>query len=66
MQKAGMVSFGVDVYAPDFLAYAGACGVKGFKVEDPGELRGVLRQAMSYNGPVLVDILIKDEKPAFI
>lgn len=66
MRKAGMVPFGVDVYAPDFSVYAGACGVKGFKVEDPGELRGVLSQAMSYNGPVLVDVLIKDEKPAFI
>jgi len=66
MQKDGMVSFGVDVCAPDFSVFAGACEVKGFKVEDPGELRGVLSQAMSYNSPVLVDVLIKDEKPAFI
>jgi len=66
MQKAGMVPFGVEVYAPDFSVYAGACGVKGFKVEDPGEIRSVLSQAMSYNGPVLVDVLIKDDKPEFI
>jgi len=66
MQKAGMVPFGINVHAPDFSAFAGACGVKGFKVEDPQKLRGILNQAMSHNSPVLVDVLIKDEKPAFI
>ncbi|MTI83076.1 MAG: thiamine pyrophosphate-binding protein [Firmicutes bacterium] len=66
MQKAGMVSFGVDVYAPHFFVLAEACGVKGLRVEDPGELRGLLNQAMSYSSTVLVDVIVKDEKPAFI
>ena len=31
--------------------------VKGWKVEDPAQLAGVLKQAIAFGGPTLVDIV---------
>jgi pyruvate dehydrogenase (quinone) len=36
---------------------AEAMGVKGFRVEDPAKLEGVLREALAHKGPVLVDVV---------
>ncbi len=35
-----------------------ALGGKGFYVKDPAELRGALDEAMAFDGPALVNVLL--------
>ncbi len=61
--KAGQkASFGERYYSVDFnrtdhAAVAEAFGVKSWRVEDPADLDGVLRQAVEHGGPTLVDVV---------
>ncbi|MDH3665789.1 MAG: thiamine pyrophosphate-binding protein [Paracoccaceae bacterium] len=58
-QKSGFDSryFSVDFSRTDHAAVAPAYGVKSWRVEDPGELEGVMRQAIAHDGPTLVDVI---------
>ncbi len=58
-QKAGFGGryFSVDFSRSDHAAVAAAFGVKSWRVEDPGELRPVLKKALAHDGPTLVDVL---------
>ena len=42
---------------PDFAAVARAAGVTGIRIEDPGDVRDGLHEALEADGPVLVDVL---------
>ena len=61
--KAGQRSgFGERYYSVDFsatnhAAVAEAYGVRAWRVEDPGQLQSVLRQAVDHGGPTLVDVV---------
>ena len=61
--KAGQkTGFGERYYSVDFdrtdhAAVASAFGVKSWKVEDPDQLRAVLKQAVEHAGPTLVDVI---------
>jgi pyruvate oxidase len=50
-------NFGTDLHNPDFAAYAEACGGAGIRVEQPGDLRGAMKKALSMNLPVIVDLI---------
>jgi pyruvate oxidase len=50
-------NFGTDLHNPDFAAYADACGGAGFRVEQPGDLEGMVKKALSMNRPVIVDLI---------
>jgi acetolactate synthase-1/2/3 large subunit len=50
--------FGVEFGNPDLVAYAGAFGIAGFRVDSAGELRGTLERALDVDGPSLVEIPI--------
>ncbi len=39
---------------PDFAAMAELCGVRGFRVSDPGDLDATLAEAVAHRGPALV------------
>ena len=54
----GNPQYGVDLQPIDFAAYARACGAAGFTVEDPNQVREVLRQAFATAGPVVVQAVI--------
>ncbi|MEQ9639120.1 MAG: thiamine pyrophosphate-binding protein [Alphaproteobacteria bacterium] len=58
-QRAGFGEryFSVDFDRTDHAAVASAFGVKSWKVEDPDELQGVLKQAVAHHGPTLVDVI---------
>src|SRR5579872_2234905 len=49
--------FSVDFSRTDHAAVAAAFGVKSWRVEDPAELRGVLKKAIEAGEPTLVDII---------
>ncbi len=46
-----------DLHNPSFSAYAKLCGGKGFRVTSAVQLEVVLREALEYPGPALVEIL---------
>jgi pyruvate dehydrogenase (quinone) len=58
-QEAGMVPFGVDFKNPNFARVAEAMGAKGIRLEDPGDVKDALAEALAYNdGPVVVDAVV--------
>ncbi|MFY1669694.1 thiamine pyrophosphate-dependent enzyme [Plantactinospora sp. WMMB334] len=47
----------------DFSAWARACGAYGMKVRDPGDVAGVLEEALAHPGPALVDCDVNPHEP---
>jgi pyruvate dehydrogenase (quinone) len=59
MQEAGMIPFGVEFQNPNFAKVAEAMGAKGIRIEDPGDVREGLAEALAYkDGPVVVDAVV--------
>jgi pyruvate dehydrogenase (quinone) len=59
MQEAGIIPFGVDFKNPNFAKVAEAMGAKGIRIEDPGDVREGLAEALAYkDGPVVVDAVV--------
>ena len=58
-QKSGFDEryFSVDFSRTDHAAVAAAYGVKSWSVSDPAALKGVLEEALNFQGPTLVDIV---------
>ncbi len=58
-QKTGFDEryYSVDFNRTDHAAVAQSFGVKSWRVEDPAELGGVLKQAIEFDGPTLIDII---------
>jgi len=53
----GQRFYNVDFGRTDHAAVARAFGVKAWTVEDPANLRSVLREALAHEGPTLVDVI---------
>ena len=59
MQGAGYVPFGVELANPNFAKVAEAMGAKGIRIEDPGDVRRGLAEALAHRGgPVVVDVVV--------
>ena len=60
MQEAGVVPFGVDFKNPNFAKVAEAMGAKGIRIEEPGDVREALAEALAHKGgPVVVDAVVE-------
>ena len=57
MLVAGYPPYQTGLKNPDFAAMARAAGVTGIRIEDPGDVRDGLREALAADGPALVDVL---------
>ena len=58
-QEAGIVPFGVEFKNPNFAKVAEAMGAKGIRIEDPGDVRDGLAEALAHKaGPVVVDAVV--------
>ncbi|MGO4568335.1 ubiquinone-dependent pyruvate dehydrogenase [Rhizobium sp. 2YAF20] len=57
MKAGGFLDVGCDLKNPNFAAMAEAMGVKGIRVERPGDLEPSLREALAHDGPALVDVV---------
>ena len=57
-QGAGLLPTGVAMENPNFAAMAEAVGIRGIRIEDPGEVRSALTTALAHDGPVLVDAVV--------
>jgi acetolactate synthase-1/2/3 large subunit len=50
---------------PDFVKVAEAYGIKGLRASTPDEAQKVLREALEYPGPVVIDFVIPEEENVF-
>jgi pyruvate dehydrogenase (quinone) len=58
-QEAGIVPFGTNFKNPNFARVAEAMGAKGIRLEDPGDVRDGLAEALAHKtGPVVVDAVV--------
>jgi pyruvate dehydrogenase (quinone) len=58
-QEAGVIPFGVDFKNPNFAKVAEAMGAVGIRIEEPGDVRAGLTEALSHKGgPVVVDAVV--------
>jgi pyruvate dehydrogenase (quinone) len=58
-QEAGFVPFGVDFKNPNFARVAEAFGAKGIRLEEPGDVKEALTEALAHkDGPVVVDAVV--------
>jgi pyruvate dehydrogenase (quinone) len=58
-QEAGFVPFGVQFKNPNFARVAEAMGAKGIRLENPGDVKAALTEALNYQGgPVVVDAVV--------
>lgn len=59
MQEAGITPFGVDFKNPNFAKVAEAMGARGIRIEEPGDVRAGLSEALAHTGgPVVVDVIV--------
>jgi pyruvate dehydrogenase (quinone) len=57
MKASGFPDIGCDLKNPNFAAMAQAMGIRGIRVEKPGDLEGAVREALDHPGPALVDVV---------
>jgi pyruvate dehydrogenase (quinone) len=58
MKAAGILDFGTDLKNPNFAKMAEGAGVLGLTAETPDQVRPMIAQALKYNGPALVEVLV--------
>jgi pyruvate dehydrogenase (quinone) len=63
MAFEGNPQFGVELQPIDFAAFARACGAGGFTIEKPEEAESVLREALAYDGPAVVQAVVDPNEP---
>jgi pyruvate dehydrogenase (quinone) len=56
--SSGFLPTGTDLKNPNFAAMAEAVGVRGIRIEDPGEVEAGIAAALSHKGPVLIDAVV--------
>jgi len=59
----GNPQFGVELEPIDFAAVAKACGAGGFTIEEPGQAESVLREALAYDGPAVIQCIVDPNEP---
>jgi pyruvate dehydrogenase (quinone) len=57
-KSSGFLDFGTRLQNPDFAAMAQAVGVRGIRLEDPGDVETGIADALAHDGPVLVDAVV--------
>src|SRR5580704_8445442 len=62
MKAAGLLEHGTTLDNPNFAQMAEAIGIRGIRVEDPGDVKGAVREAFDHEGPVLIDALVNRQE----
>jgi pyruvate dehydrogenase (quinone) len=63
-KSTGFLDFGTEFKNPNFAAMAEAIGIKGIRLEDPGDVEPGIRAALAHKGPVLVDAVVNRQELA--
>jgi pyruvate dehydrogenase (quinone) len=62
MKAAGLLDFATDLVNPNFAQLAESAGLLGLRVEKPEELGPAVKQALSHDGPALIDVLVNRQE----
>ena len=62
MKAAGMIDYATDLDNPNFAELATASGLLGIRVETPEDLEFALREALAFDGPALVDVVVNRQE----
>jgi pyruvate dehydrogenase (quinone) len=57
-KSSGFLNTGTEFKNPNFAAMAEAVGVRGIRLEDPGDVESGIAAALAHDGPVLVDAVV--------
>jgi pyruvate dehydrogenase (quinone) len=57
-KSTGFLDFGTELKNPNLAAMAEAIGIRGIRLEDPGEVEAGIAAALAHDGPVLVDAVV--------
>jgi pyruvate dehydrogenase (quinone) len=57
-KSSGFINSGTTLANPDFAAMANASGIRGIRLEDPGDVAEGVAEALAHNGPVLIDAVV--------
>jgi pyruvate dehydrogenase (quinone) len=57
-KSTGFLAAGTELQNPNFAAMAEAVGVRGIRLEDPGDVEAGIAAALAHDGPVLVDAVV--------
>jgi pyruvate dehydrogenase (quinone) len=57
-KSTGFLDTGTSLKNPNFAAMAEAVGIRGIRLEDPGDVESGIADALSHDGPVLIDAVV--------
>jgi pyruvate dehydrogenase (quinone) len=57
-KSTGFLDSGTELKNPNFAAMAEAIGIKGVRIENPGEAKDKLAEALGHPGPVVIDAVV--------
>jgi pyruvate dehydrogenase (quinone) len=64
MEQVGLPEYGTALANPDLARVAESLGMRGMRVERPADVDEAVREAMAYDGPVLLDVLTNPDEVA--
>jgi len=62
MKAAGLVDFATELVNPNFAQLAESAGLLGRRVEKPEDLYAAMKEALSHDGPALVEVLVNRQE----
>ena len=62
MKAAGLLDFATDLVNPNFAQLAESVGVLGLRVEKPEELKPAIQEALSHDGPAMVEVIVNRQE----
>ncbi len=65
MVMLGNPEYVCDLQPFDFVKYAEACGVAGFRIDDPATCADILKQALFVEGPAVIEAVVDPFEPPF-
>jgi pyruvate dehydrogenase (quinone) len=63
-KSAGFLDFGTGFKNPNFAAMAEALGIRGMRIERPGQVEDGIAAALAHDGPVLIDAVVNRQELA--
>jgi pyruvate dehydrogenase (quinone) len=62
MKAAGYLETGTELVGQNFANIAKAIGIEGYRVENPEDLEGVIKQAFTSDAPAIVDVVVNRQE----
>src|SRR5271170_7330712 len=62
MKAAGLVDYATELVNPNFAQLAESAGLLGRRVEKPEDLYPAMKEALSHDGPALVEVLVNRQE----